>query len=71
MSDSNEQRPSSPIRSSRQHCRFTCNGYFRKNGLNIEKKELPDEQREMLRKMIDDLTNQVNKFVQSSKNKVE
>lgn len=41
---------------------------FRKNGINVEKatEKLSDEQKQMIKELVSDLTNQVESFVKSS-----
>ena len=41
---------------------------FRKNGINVEKskEQLSDEQKQMIKELVNDLTNQVESFVKSS-----
>ncbi len=43
---------------------------FRKNGINVEsaKEKLSDEQKQMIKELVRDLSNQVESFVKSSTN---
>jgi spore coat protein W len=69
MSNSNEDKNPQPKVIPNSILDLLISDVFKKNGINSnEKKQLSNDEKEMIRNLVNDLTNQVNDFVQKNDN---